>query len=179
MKLIKNDISLEIHNEPETDKTVITAIAADVGVKNRNDMILTPNSLSFDRERYPFLYNHGEAASEVIGDVATHYDEARNAYVSEFEVYDTAPNIKKAIENGAFKNVSVAYYVTDYDFDDDGAMVVKNAVFKEVSLVSVPADPNAKFIQNGLSEELLAERKAYFESKNAMKEIEEIKNSYE
>ena len=180
LKLIKNSVSLEITNEPETGKKTIRTISAEVGVKNRNDMILEPDSLEFDRERYPFLYNHGEQASEVIGDVATHYDPELNAYVSEFEVYDTAPNIKKAIENGAFKNVSVAYYVTDYDFsEEDGAMIVKNAVFKEVSLVSVPADPNAKFIQNGLSEELEAERKEFLAKKNAMKEIEDIKAKYE
>lgn len=179
MKLIKNSVSLEIHNAEDSDKKVITTVAAEIGVKNRNDMILQPNSLEFDRERYPFLYNHGEQASEVIGDVVTKYDESLNAYVSEFEVYDTAPNIKKAIENGAFKNVSVAYYVTDYEFDEEGAMIVKNAVFKEVSLVSVPADPNAKFIQNGLSEELEAERKQFLAKKNAMKEIEDIKAKYE
>lgn len=179
MKLVKNSICLEVRNEPETDVKLITAVASEVGVKNRNGMILTPNSLEFDRERYPLLYNHGEAASEVIGDVKTYYDEKSNSYLSEFQVYDTAPNIKKAIENGAFKNVSMAYYVTDYEFTEEGAMLVKNAVFKEVSLVSVPADPNAKIIENSLSEELEAEKRNFLLKLNAQKEIEGIKAKYE
>lgn len=179
MKLIKNSAVIEIHNETEEQPKSFTAIASEVGVVNRNGMILQPNSLEFDRERYPLLYNHGESASEVVGDVKTYYDEARNAYISEFNIYDTAGNIKKAVENGAFNAVSVAYYVTDYEFTEEGNMVVKNAVFKEVSLVSVPADPNAKIIQNGLSEELEAERKQFLAKKNAMKEIEDIKAKYE
>lgn len=179
MKLIKNSASIEVHNEVEDTPKTFTAIASEVGVVNRNGMILQPDSLEFDRERYPLLYNHGDSAGEVVGDVATAYDESKNAYVSEFNIYDTAPNIKKAVENGALNAVSVAYYVTDYEFSEDGSTIVKNAVFKEVSLVSVPADPNAKIIENSLSEELEAEKKQFMLELNAKKEIEGIKAKYE
>ena len=45
--------------------------------------------------------------------------------------------------------------------------------------LSVPADPNAKFIQNALGEELTEERNKIIESRNALKEIEDIKKKYE
>lgn len=179
MKLIKNSASIEVHNETEETPKSFTAVASEVGVINRNGMILEPNSLEFDRERYPLLYNHGDSVGEVVGDVKTYYDEKTNAYISEFDIYDTAPNIKKAVENGALNAVSVAYYVTDYEFNEDGGMIVKNAVFKEVSLVSVPADPNAKIIENSLSPELEEEKQAFMLQLNAKKEIEEIKAKYE
>ncbi|OUA13357.1 HK97 family phage prohead protease, partial [Bacillus thuringiensis] len=106
-------------------------------------------------------------------------DLASNKYLTDFTLYDNAPNINKAVENGAFDSLSIAYYITDYEFNENDALVVNKAQFKEISLVSVPADPNAKFIQNALGEELTEERNKIIESRNALKEIEDIKKKYE
>lgn len=179
MKLVKNSAKIElVENEDGSIRKL--AVGSEVGVKNRNDMILQPNSLEFNSERHLLLYNHGESSNEIVGDAMTYYDETRNQYLTDFIVYDTNPAVKKAVENGALTHVSVAYYLTDYDFDEEGGIIVNKALLKEVSLVSVPADPNASFIENSVSDELLKERKAYLNSlKEDEKKIKEILAQYE
>lgn len=179
MKLVKNSAKIElVENEDGSIRKL--AVGSEVGVKNRNDMILQPNSLEFNSDRHLLLYNHGESSNEIVGDAMTYYDETRNQYLTDFIVYDTNPAVKKAVENGALTHVSVAYYLTDYDFDEEGGIIVNKALLKEVSLVSVPADPNASFIENSVSDELLKERKAYLNSlKEDEKKIKEILAQYE
>lgn len=178
MKLITNSAEIKVTKNEDGSKS-FQGIGSEVGVENRNGIILTPNCIEFARERYPLLYEHGAGSSEVIGDAKVYYDLATNKYLTDFTLYDNAPNINKAVENGAFDSLSIAYYITDYTFDDNDALVVNKAQFKEISLVSVPADPNAKFIQNALGEELTEERNKIIESRNALKEIEDIKKKYE
>lgn len=189
MKLINNAYDIQVKAQDD-GTTSFVAVGSEVGVVNRNGMILMPNSIKFDRERYPLLYSHGKSAVDVIGDSHTEYDPVTNTYITDFKIYDGNENIKQAVENGAFSSVSIAYYLTDYDFNADGSIVVNNAVFNEVSIVSVPADPNAKFIENSMSDELLKERHAFLAKQkaeqdektaieNQYKEIEEIKKKYE
>lgn len=169
-KLIKNSAKIEIKENK------LMAIASEVGTLNLNGMILEPESLKFSRETYPLLFEHGDSASDVIGDAKTYYDAERNAYVSEFEVYEENPSIYKAVQNGAYDSVSVSYYLDDYEFVNGGEdILVKSAIFKEISLVSVPADPNAKFIDNSIEEE----RAAFKLAENELKELKEIKANYE
>ncbi|QGT52771.1 HK97 family prohead protease [Lactococcus phage CHPC129] len=178
MKLITNSAEIKVTENEDGSKS-LQGIGSDVGVKNLNDITLTPNCIDFDRERYPLLYEHGAGSSEVIGDAKVYYDLASNKYLTDFILYDNAPNITKAVENGAFNALSMAYYITDYEFAQDASLIVNKAQFKEISLVSVPADPNARFIQNALGEELTEERNKIIESRNALKEIEDIKKKYE
>lgn len=176
MKLVNNTANIEV-KQADDGTLSFSAIGSDVGVRNRNDLILMPNALKFDRDRYPLLYSHGESATDVIGDSHTEYDAVNNQYITDFVIYDTNPNIVKSVQNGAFQSVSIAYYMTDYDFMADGSIMVNEAIFKEVSLVSVPADPNANFITNEVSEQLAKERKEFEDAKKA-KELEayEIEN---
>jgi len=158
MKLITNSAEIKVTENEDGSKS-FQGIGSEVGVENLNGIILTPNCIEFARERYPLLYEHGSGSSEVIGDAKVYYDLASNKYLTDFTLYDNAPNINKAVENGAFDSLSIAYYITDYEFNENDALVVNKAQFKEISLVSVPADPNAKFIQNALGEELTEEQK--------------------
>ena len=160
MKLITNSAEIKVTENKDGSKS-FQGIGSEVGVENRNGIILTPNCIEFARERYPLLYEHGSGSSEVIGDAKVYYDLASNKYLT------------------AFDSLSIAYYITDYEFNENDALVVNKAQFKEISLVSVPADPNAKFIQNALGEELTEERNKIIESRNALKEIEDIKKKYE
>lgn len=149
-------------------------IAAETGVKNRNELILNGDVIEFDRAVYPLLFNHNEVADDVIGDVRISYSAERQAYLGDVTLYDTHPNIVKAVENGAFDSVSISYYLTEYELDEENeALIVNNALMNELSLVSVPADPNAK-IQNGanVAKELIEEIKNN-------KIIEEIKKRNE
>ena len=95
-----------------------------------------------------------------------------------FKVFHVT-NVGALLVSRSFDSLSIAYYITDYTFDDNDALVVNKAQFKEISLVSVPADPNAKFIQNALGDELTEERNKIIKSRNALKEIEDIKKKYE
>ena len=189
MKLVNNTANIEVKQADDGTLSFV-AVGSDVGVRNRNDLILTPNALKFDRDRYPLLYSHGNSAVDVIGDSHTEYDEAKNQYVTDFVVYDTNPNIAQSVKNGAFQSVSISYYMTDYDFNADGSITVNEAIFKEVSLVSVPADPHANFITNEVSEQLAEERKEFedaekakeletYEIENQIKEKKEILKRYE
>lgn len=171
MKLVKNAVEIDVGTDEEGTKT-FTAVASKVGTVNRNGLQLTSTSLEIERNRYPFLYNHGEGASEVIGDVGIGYSEEDNAYMCDFVIYDTHPNIKRAVENGAFNSVSVSYYMTDYEIQEDESVLVKNAIMNEVSLVSVPADPEALMANNAIGAELAKE------AKNKAR-LEEIKKAYE
>lgn len=178
MKLITNSAEIKVTENEDGSKS-FQGIGSEVGTINRNGMVLKPNSIEFERERYPLLYEHGKGATEVIGDAKVYYDEVKNQYLTDFTIYDTNQNIVKAVENGAFNGLSMAYYVTNYEWGAQDEMIVNNALFKEISLVSVPADPNAKFIENALGEELTEERNKIIESRNALKEIEDIKKKYE
>ena len=171
MKLINNAVDIEVTENEEGVKS-FQAVASKVGTRNRNGLRLKSDSLQIERNRYPFLYNHGEGASEVIGDVGLVYSEEDNAYMCDFVIYDTHPNIKKAVENGAFNSVSVSYYMTDYELEDDDTVLVLNAIMNEVSLVSVPADPEALMTQNSVGKDLAQE------AKNKLR-LEEIKKAYE
>ncbi|ASZ70943.1 putative protease [Lactococcus phage 51701] len=146
MKLITNSAEIKVTENEDGSKS-FQGIGSEVGVENRNGIILTPNCIEFARERYPLLYEHGAGSSEVIGDAKVYYDLATNKYLTDFTLYDNAPNINKAVENGAFDSLSIAYYITDYEFNENDALVVNKAQFKEISLVSVPADPNAKLFK--------------------------------
>ena len=171
MKLINNAVDIEVTENEEGVKS-FQAVASKVGTVNRNGLRLKSDSLQIERNRYPFLYNHGEGASEVIGDVGLVYSEEGNAYMCDFVIYDTHPNIKKAVENGAFNSVSVSYYMTDYEIEEDDTVLVLNAIMNEVSLVSVPADPEALMTQNSVGKDLAQE------AKNKLR-LEEIKKAYE
>lgn len=174
MKLIHNSAKIEVVDN------AIRAVGSKVGTVNRNGMKLLPDSLVFDRERYPFLFEHGDNATDVIGDTHTEYDPEREAYMTEIEVYEENAVIARAVKNGAYDAISIAYYLDEYHFEDDGdTIVVEKAYFKEVSLVSVPADPEAKFVNNGLSDEVEKERQLFVLEQNNLKEFKEIKVKYE
>ena len=98
MKLITNSAEIKVTQNEDGSKS-FQGIGSEVGVENRNGIILTPNCIEFARERYPLLYEHGSGSSEVIGDAKVYYDLATNKYLTDFTLYDNAPNINKAVEN--------------------------------------------------------------------------------
>ena len=169
-KLINNVAALKLATnevtENENGDYQIKAVVAHANVVNDNGIILDGDVIEFQRETYPFLFNH--KGTDLLGEVKTAYDTEQKAYVSEITVYSTKQDIIKAVKNGVYDSVSISYYITDYDFsEDDDAIVVQRATMNEVSLVSVGADSEAKLIANELKEDKQAKQLA----ENKLKEL--------
>ena len=169
-KLINNVATLKLATnevtENENGDYQIKAVVAHTETVNDNGIILDGDVIEFQRETYPFLFNH--KGTDLLGEVKTTFDAEQKAYISEITIYSTKADIIKAVKNGVYDSVSISYYITDYDFsEDDDAIVVKNALMNEVSLVSVGADSDAKLIANELREDKQAKQLA----ENKLKEI--------
>ena len=173
-KLINNTVHLALNEnevtEQENGDYKIKAVVAHANVVNDNDLILDGDVIEFKRETYPFLFNH--TANDLLGEVKTTFDAEQQAYISEITVYSTKQDIIKAIQNGVYDSVSISYYIDEYNFNDDDAIVIKHAIMNEVSLVSVGADSEAKLIANELRQDKQA--KQLIENK-----LKEIKAKYE
>ena len=169
-KLINNTVHLELAtnevSEQENGDYKIKAVVAHAGIINDNGFILDGDVIEFQRETYPFLFNH--ESSNLLGEVKTTFDAEQKAYISEITVYATKADIIKAIQNGVYDSVSIAYYIDEYNFsEEDDGIVVKRAIMNEVSLVSVGADSDAKLIANELRQDKQAKQLA----ENKLKEL--------
>lgn len=169
-KLINNTVHLQLAENEATEQEngdyKIKAVVAHTEVINDNGFILDGDVIEFQRETYPFLFNH--TANDLLGEVSTTFDAEQKAYISEITVYSTKQDIIKAIKNGVYDSVSISYYITDYDFsEEDDAVIVQHALMNELSLVSVGADSEAKLIANELKEDKQAKQLA----ENKLKEL--------
>ena len=168
-KLINNTVHLELAtnevSEQENGDYKIKAVVAHTETVNDNGLILDGDVIEFQRETYPFLFNH--ESSNLLGEVKTAFDAEQKAYISEITVYSTKQDIIKAIQNGVYDSVSISYYIDDYEFSNDDAIVIHHALMNEVSLVSVGADSEAKLIANELRQDKQAKQLA----ENKLKEI--------
>ena len=168
-KLINNTVHLQLAENEATEQEngdyQIKAVVAHTQIVNDNGLILDGDVIEFQRETYPFLFNH--ESSNLLGEVKTAYDKEQKAYISDITVYSTKQDIIKAIKNGVYDSVSISYYIDEYNFNDDDAIVIKHALMNEVSLVSVGADSEAKLIANELREDKQAKQLA----ENKLKEI--------
>ena len=169
-KLINNVATLKLATnevtENENGDYQIKAVVAHTETVNDNGIILDGDVIEFQRETYPFLFNH--KGTDLLGEVKTTFDAEQKAYISEITVYATKADIIKAIKNGVYDSVSISYYIDEYVFnEEDDAIIVQHALMNELSLVSVGADSEAKLIANELREDKQAKQLA----ENKLKEI--------
>ena len=169
-KLINNTVHLQLAEnevtENENGDYKIKAVVAHANVVNDNGFILDGDVIEFQRETYPFLFNH--TANDLLGEVKTTFDAEQKAYISEITIYSTKEDIIKAVKNGVYDSVSISYYFDEYVFnEEDDAIVVKHAIMCEVSLVSVGADSEAKLIANELRQDKQVKQLA----ENKLKEL--------
>lgn len=123
-------------------------VYAHVDVVNDNKLQLTADSIQTTRDRYPVLVEHADnRVEDVVGYITTtgKPNEA-GEFVGELTFYTNTPQAQHAEQlwrDGVINELSVSYYIKDYDVMDDGDYVkVNSAILKEVSLVSVGADRN-------------------------------------
>ena len=121
---------------------------------NDNKLQLTANSIQTTRDRYPVLVEHADnRVEDVVGYITTNgKPNEAGEFVGEITFYTNTPQAQHAEQlwrDGVINELSVSYYIKDYDVMDDGDYVrVNSAILKEVSLVSVGADRNTGEVSN-------------------------------
>ena len=129
-------------NAPKSYRVVY----AHVDEVNDNKLQLTANSIQTTRDRYPVLVEHADnRVEDVVGYITTNgKPNEAGEFVGEITFYNTTPQARHAEQlwrDGVINELSVSYYIKDYDVMEDGEYVrVNSAILKEVSLVSVGAD---------------------------------------
>ena len=129
-------------NAPKSYRVVY----AHVDEVNDNKLQLTANSIQTTRDRYPVLVEHADnRVEDVVGYITTNgKPNEAGEFVGEITFYVTTPQARHAEQlwrDGVINELSVSYYIKDYDVMEDGEYVrVNSAILKEVSLVSVGAD---------------------------------------
>lgn len=129
-------------------------VYAHVDAVNDNKLQLTADSIQTTRDRYPVLVEHADnRVEDVVGYITTdgRPNEA-GEFVGEITFYTNTPQAQHAEQlwrDGVITELSVSYYIKDYDVMEDGEYVrVNSAILKEVSLVSVGADRHTGEVSN-------------------------------
>lgn len=123
-------------------------VYAHVDVINDNKLQLTADSIQTTRDRYPVLVEHADnRVEDVVGYITTDGKPNENGeFVGDITFYSNTPQAQHAEQlwrDNVINELSVSYYIKDYDVMDDGDYIkVNSAILKEVSLVSVGADRN-------------------------------------
>jgi len=131
-------------NAPKSYRVVY----AHVDEVNDNKLQLTADSIQTTRDRYPVLVEHADnRVEDVVGYITTNgKPNEAGEFVGEITFYGTTPQAQHAEQlwrDNVINELSVSYYIKDYDVMEDGDFVrVNSAILKEVSLVSVGADRN-------------------------------------
>lgn len=129
-------------------------VYAHVDIVNDNKLQLTADSIQTTRDRYPVLVEHADnRVEDVVGYITTDgKPNEAGEFVGELTFYINTPQARHAEQlwrDGVINELSVSYYIKDYDVMDDGDFVrVNSAILKEVSLVSVGADRNTGEVSN-------------------------------
>ena len=92
----------------------------------------------------PLLVDHDNRVESIKGRVMVgEFDEMNPRVKFKAKVMDE--NIKNMIRNGLLNTVSIGAAVKDLEEGEDGIITPRGIVFKELSLVAVPADAGATF----------------------------------
>lgn len=109
----------------------------------------------------PLLKDHNNSVDAIIGRVkGASFDESLKNIPFVAKVNDKT--VQELIKRGDLNTVSIGAAVNPRDIEelDDGTIIPRNIVFKELSLVAVPADPGATF-QVALSEAFKGLKESY------------------
>lgn len=152
-----NAITTETLKKNAIGETVkgVTVVYAHVDVVNDNGLKLNSDSIEVTREKYPVLVEHSDARVEdVVAYITTDgKPNEQGEFVGVIHFYNTEQG-KHAAQlwaDGVFDELSVSYYIQDYeiidDLDGEEYINVKSARLKEVSIVSVGADRDTHEIE--------------------------------
>ena len=120
---------------------------ATIGEVNDNGFLIKNNqSIKFPNKSYPLLFEHKHDLDSVIGTFKPIGIEGSDMMA---DAQITNPKALELVKSGALHSASIAYMMTDYDYDQSkDAIVVSSGYLIELSLVLDPADQSAQIINS-------------------------------
>lgn len=115
------------------------------GTLNRNGFIVHTNGIDTTEfeENPQMLFNHN--SDMPIGIWKSVYKEGDNLLgEAEFDMDDPESiKIYKKVEKGHIKSTSIGIKIVDWDYNDDGSVIIHKSQLREASIVPLPANKNA------------------------------------
>jgi len=126
----------------------------------------------------PLLKDHNNSVDSIVGRVIksefNHLDE-NIMFKARINNTEQGKHIKNLIKSGDLNTVSIGANVESLEESDEGLFIPRGIIFKELSVVAVPADSDAKFTFTGNSFDL-ALKEAYKEiSKSQIDMVDDSK----
>lgn len=124
---------------------------ATIGEVNENGFLIkNDQSIKFPNKSYPLLFEHKHDLDSVIGTFKPIGIEGSDMMA---DAQITNPKALELVKSGALHSASIAYMMTDYDYDQSkDAIVVSSGYLIELSLVLDPADKSAQIINSQTKE---------------------------
>lgn len=112
--------------------------------------IVKPDCLlkSVQRMGMPAFIHQHDLSGIPLGVCEKVYMEGTNTAVElKMPKDDMGKTIKNRVDIGAYKGLSIGFVAKDYEFTPEGYRVINDLDWYEVSLVTVPANPNAEILE--------------------------------
>jgi hypothetical protein len=115
----------------------------------------------------PILKDHNNSVDSIVGKTTSNVNWDPGTRSIKFEAKIIDKNMQEMIKEGLINNVSVGAYVKEHEENDANEITLRGIEFVELSLVAVPADPNANFakaiceslnISDNIQSEIIAEK---------------------
>jgi len=143
----KLNFSLNINESSTFNNEFLIKGTAINAVTTRNGHTFLAEELSISANSLkgrPLLKDHTNTIDSIVGKVIdAFYDSISKSIKFTASIFDET--IKQKIQAGLITSVSVGANVKEIEEGENGDVIVKGIEFVELSLVAVPADPNAGF----------------------------------
>lgn len=173
--LVQSAMKLEIKAVNSDDKFIYINGLASTPDKDRVGDIVEQEALmdSIRRIGLPAFIHQHKLSDMPLG-IVTEVNKAGKDTAVKLKMpkNEYTEQIKGLIEIGAYGGLSIGYVVKDYEFDADGYRIIKDLDWYEVSLVTVPANPNAKILE--VKQNDLMHKKNNYDILNNIKNIRDV-----
>lgn len=143
-------LNLEFKGMKEDDEYYYIKGIASTPDIDRVDDIVNPDCLlkSVERIGLPAFVHQHNLFDMPLGVCERVYKEGNNTMVDLKMPKDAdGKKIKDRIKMGAYGGLSIGYIAKDYEYDAKGYRIINDLDWYEVSLVTLPANPNAKILE--------------------------------
>lgn len=163
-------------NLDNTEEFIIQGVAISATITDNQHNFLSEELqlASESLNNRPLLKDHDNKTDSIIGRViGSEYDSTTESIRFKARINNTeqGKKIRELIKSGDLNTVSIGANVKEMD-EEDGKLIPRGIKFKELSVVAVPADDDAKFTFRG-NTFMLALQEAYNKSKEVKYRCEE------